>query len=481
MTKDQQPVVYCFRNDLRLSDNPGLLAAIDTGRPVVTCFILDQQTAGDWAMGAASRWWLHHSLQALSAATQAKGGRLVLRRGVWRQQVEEVAETVNAAAVYWAHSYEPDTAGPEDALHKYLSDKGIETRRFNSYLLRDPTGVQTQTGTPYKVFTPYWKTCLQLPAPSKPLAAPEAINGFSGELASDDLSSWKLLPTQPDWAGGMREMWEPGEEGASRRLHQFLESGVKDYRDARDNPAVDGTSRLSPHLHFGEISPRQVWHATQPKVHGATAAGANWFLRELGWREFSYHLLHHWPTLPEKPFREQYAGFPWRQDAEALTAWQKGQTGIPLVDAGMRQLWHTGWMHNRVRMVAASFLIKNLLIDWREGEDWFWDTLVDANLANNAAGWQWVAGSGADAAPYFRVFNPVSQSVKFDQQGDYLRQWLPELQRMPAKHIHAPWEASGQVLRDAGVELGKDYPEPLVDLKDSRRQALDAYQAIKKG
>ncbi len=480
MSDDQNPILYCFRNDLRLSDNPGLKAAIETGRPVVTCFILDQQTAGDWAPGSASLWWLHHSLDQLHSSLQKIGGSLILRRGVWHEELDSIAKEVDAAAVYWAHAPEPHEQEGESWLHETLEERQIETRRFNGYLLHAPDAVATKTGTPYKVFSPYWKACLALGDPPAPLDAPVAIQAWDGQVASEELASWKLLPTKPDWAGGMRDMWEPGEAGAQRRLQAFLKEAVKDYRTARDNPGIDGTSRLSPHLHFGEISPRQIWHAAKEKMKGDTKKGANWFLRELGWREFSYHLLHYWPTLPHKPFREQYEAFPWGSDKEALKAWQQGQTGVPLVDAGMRQLWHTGWMHNRVRMVVASFLIKNLLIHWREGEDWFWDTLVDANLGNNAASWQWVAGSGADAAPYFRIFNPVSQAEKFDPDGDYIRQWVPEISKLSNKHIHAPWEASDEVLQHAGIELDTDYPRPIVDLKQSRQRALDAYQKIKK-
>jgi deoxyribodipyrimidine photo-lyase len=345
----------------------------------------------------------------------------------------------------------------------------------------EPWRIKTRQGEPYKVFTPFWKALRAAMPPDRPLAAPEHVRGVMSGPESDRLDDWGLLPTMPDWAGGLREAWTPGEAGARARLEAFLEEGLDRYADGRDRPDRSGTSRLSPHLHFGEVSPRQAWHGAL----GAQASrdlperqvGA--FLRELGWREFCLHLLHHWPRLPVQAWRSDFAAFAWAEDRAGLSAWQAGRTGYPIVDAGMRELWRTGWMHNRVRMVAASFLVKHLLIPWQDGEAWFWDTLVDADLASNAANWQWVAGSGADAAPYFRIFNPVLQGRRFDPDGAYVRQWVPELGRLPANHVHAPWEAPAAVLEGAGVRLGIDYPHPLVDHKAARKRALAAFDAIR--
>ncbi|MGD8310060.1 MAG: deoxyribodipyrimidine photo-lyase, partial [Chromatiales bacterium] len=323
------------------------------------------------------------------------------------------------------------------------------------------------------VFTPFWKACLRRPPPAAPLAAPEKLPPCP-DVDSLALDALGLLPRIP-WDAGLRETWRPGEAGALRRLDGFCRKGLDAYADARERPAVVGTSRLSPRLHFGELSPRQVWwRAVREDSPGGEA-----FLRELGWREFAHHLLHHSPETLERPMDRRFEAFPWREDPEALRAWQSGRTGIPLVDAGMRELWHTGWMHNRVRMVVASLLTKNLRIHWLEGARWFWDTLVDADLANNTLGWQWVAGCGADAAPYFRIFNPVTQGQRYDPEGAYVRRWVPEIGRLPDRWVHRPWQAPEKVLREAGIRLGSDYPEPIVDLKESRREALAAYEQVK--
>lgn len=445
------------------------------------CFVLDQVTPGQWNYGGAGQWWLHQSLGVLQDNLKAAGGRLVLRKGVWAEQLLALADEVEAGAVYWSRMYEPYAAKAEQFLHGQLADKGIEVRRFGGYLLFEPEEVRTQQDEPYKVFTPFWKACLQRPEPRSPGGKPRKFDFYKGRLKSDSLKDWALLPTKPDWAGGFRESWKPGEKGAAAQLGKFIDAALIDYKEDRDIPALPGTSKLSPHLHFGEISPRQIWHRIQAVLAGNSRLqkGAESYLRELGWREFCYHLLHHWPDLPEQPFRQQFKAFPWRKDSKALRAWQQGQTGYPLIDAGMRQLWHTGWMHNRVRMIVASLLVKNLLVPWQHGEAWFWDTLVDADLANNAAGWQWVAGSGADAAPYFRIFNPVTQSEKFDPDGTYIKCWVPELAKLPARYIHAPWDAPESELMAAGVRLGKDYPLPIVDHKATRQRALDAYAKIK--
>jgi len=354
---------------------------------------------------------------------------------------------------------------------------GVRAASYNGALLREPWTVETKTGGPYKVFTPYWRAAGDAKADFNPLEAPSAINALKDAPRGDALTDWKLTPSTPDWASGFEDRWTPGEAGAREALTIFLRSRIDGYGEKRDIPGVTGTSRLSPHLHFGEISPRRIW--MNLKASKAPDEDAVKFRAELGWREFAHHLLHHFPDFPEANFQEKFDGFPWRDDKAAFNAWTRGRTGVPIVDAGMRELWATGWMHNRVRMITASFLVKNLLISWREGEAWFWDTLVDADLANNSAGWQWVAGSGADAAPYFRIFNPVSQGERFDPKGAYVRQWCPELEKLPNSLIHKPWTASRSELQDAGVRLGDTYPEPIVDLAETRKRALAAFETIK--
>lgn len=477
----QAPVIIWFRRDLRLSDHPALYKAAGTGAPVIPVFILDEEGAGRWKLGGASRWWLANSLRALQGDLEAKGSRLILRKGQVAEALAKLVEETGASAIYFTRGYEPYIVELESRLKRNLEKAGVECRRFGGHLLVEPEALRTSAGGPFKVFTPFYRACLAHDHPGAPTAGPRSLCAPRQWPASDELRDWELEPRKPDWARGIAERWMPGEAGARTRLADFLDIAIERYPVERDRPDLPATSQISPHLAFGEISPRQIWYAAaaaaqadERKERGATA-----FLRELYWREFSYHLLFHWPGLPQQPFRKDFAAMPWRQDADALVAWQKGLTGYPIVDAGMRQLWITGWMHNRVRMIAASFLTKHLLIPWQTGEAWFWDTLIDADLANNAASWQWVAGSGADAAPYFRIFNPVLQGQKFDSQGDYVRRYVPELGRLPAKHIHAPWDAPPDVLRKAGVSLGHDYPHPIVDHKEGRRRALTAYEAIK--
>lgn len=472
------PIIFWFRQDLRLRDHPGLCAAVATGRPLVPVYILDDDTPGDWRPGGASRWWLHHSLRALEAALETRGAKLLLRRGPAGEVLRELCDKSGAEAVYCTRQYEPWAAQLERALHDDLATRGVEVKRFPGNLLFEPGRVLNQSGEPFKVFTPFWRHCLRQPEPPLPLPAPKSLAGHQQRLASENLDDWGLTPRKPDWARTWRQHWHPGPEGAGDRLQAFLAAGVGDYDAGRNHPARACTSRLSPHLHYGEISPRMVWHAArrtggeQPALADEVAK----FLSELGWREFSHHLLHFFLSLPEAPFKSSFAAFPWRRDNEALRAWQRGHTGYPMVDAGMRELWQTGYMHNRVRMITASFLTKHLLLHWRHGEDWFWDTLVDADLANNAAGWQWVAGSGADAAPYFRIFNPATQGDKFDANGDYVRRWVPELAGLPDKYLHQPFAAPAQVLADAGVALGDTYPQPIVDHREARQAALAAYE-----
>ena len=474
------PIIYWFRQDLRLHDLPGLCAAAATGQPVLPVYLLDDDAAGERAPGAASRWWLHGSLAALAAEISETGGRLYLRRGDTLALLEELCKRTGASAVYCSRQYEPWAVALEERLHEALGAKGVTVRRYPGTLLFEPGSVLTQSGEPYKVFTPFWRACRKATPPKAPLERPASVNWQAPPDDGDNLKDWQLRPRQPDWAANWGDYWEPGSAGAHRRLQRFLEEAVDCYADDRDRPDRDGTSRLSPHLHAGDISPRTVWDAAQrvARGHGAAAKAVDKFLAELGWREFSYQLLSFFPTLGEKNFKADFDAFPWADDPEGLAAWQRGRTGYPLVDAGLRELWATGYMHNRVRMVAASFLTKHLRVHWREGEAWFWDTLVDADMANNCAGWQWVAGSGADAAPYFRIFNPVAQGEKFDPDGAYVRHWVPELAQLPDKYLNKPWEAPASVLRDAGVELDKDYPAPIVEHKAARQAALDAYGEI---
>ncbi|MCG8442345.1 MAG: DNA photolyase family protein, partial [Caulobacterales bacterium] len=405
MTSPDAPALLWLRHDLRLADHPALSAASAGGRAVVPVFILDDAAPGRWRMGGASRWWLHHSLAALGADLERLGSRLVLRRGATLPTLLALAAEAGAGELCVTRAYEPWAAALEGEVAEAGAAAGLRVRRFGGSLLFEPEAVATKSGEPFRVFTPFWRACQALDAPGPPRGRAKRLAAPSRWPASEPLESWELAPTAPDWAGGLRATWTPGEAGAQARLARFLDEAVAAYRGDRDRPDREGTSRLSPHLHFGEISPRRCWHAVRERMAREGASdGGEAFLRELGWREFSTSLIFHFPTLAEANFRAEFDAFPWRDDGEELEAWRRGRTGYPIVDAAMRELWETGWMHNRARMIAASFLIKHLLVDWREGEAWFWDTLVDADLANNAAGWQWTAGSGADAAPYFRIF-----------------------------------------------------------------------------
>ena len=476
--------LFLFQNDLRLNDNAGLAAACQSGQPVILLYILNEALPDgkNRAIGGAGRWWLHHSLRALADDIKTRGGRLILRRGRPLKILDEIIAEAGVNRLYFSRGYEPAARGLEEDIHARYHDR-IEVKRFAGHLLFEPEQIAQASGLPYKVFTPFWRACLAQaePRPAGPWPdKPPALNRIS--LASEALDSWRLAPRKPDWAAGLRAAWRPGERGAERALDRFLDGAVTDYGAGRNRPDRDGTSCLSPHLRFGELAPARIWQQTRARVKAQAAQkSALAFLRELGWREFSSHLLFHWPSLPEQPFRPEFADFPWTPDRAALTAWQRGRSGYPLVDAGMRQLWQTGWMHNRARMVTASFLVKHLLIHWREGEAWFWDTLVDADLANNVAGWQWVAGSGADAAPYFRIFNPILQGKKFDPEGVYVRKWAPELKKLPTQYLHEPWLAPASVLADADVRLGETYPRPLIEHAVGRERALAAFRRIKQG
>jgi deoxyribodipyrimidine photo-lyase len=473
MSNNIPPAIVWFRQDLRLADNPALTAAAKSG-PVICVFILDDDTPGAWKWGGASRWWLHHSLTRLKAALDANHVPLVLRRGQPETILIDLATATGAGAVYWNRLYEPYTVTRDTAIKAALTGAGIRAESFAASLLAEPWTVKSQGGGPFRVFTPFWKSTRAAVTVSRPGEIPR-FDAVPAAPESDRLEDWGLLPTMPDWASGLDETWTPGEAGAEARLAVFLDEAAEGYGERRDRPGVEGVSRLSPHLHWGEISARRIWYAVESRLGPAGEP----FLRQLAWRDFAHHLLWQFPELPEKPFNARFADFPWRDDAAHLRLWQQGRTGYPLVDAGMRELWRTGWMHNRVRLVTASFLVKHLLIPWRRGEDWFWDTLVDADLASNAMNWQWVAGSGADAAPYFRIFNPVIQGEKFDPDGVYVRRHVPELARLPSEWLHKPWLAPPEILARAGIVLGKTYPYPIVDHAVARDRALAALGEIR--
>ena len=475
-TAGDGPILVWLRKDLRLTDNPALEAAISTERPVIPLYILDE-TPEVRSMGAASLWWLDKSLAALGAEIEARGGRLILRRGKAAEVLDQMVAETSAAGVVWNRLYDKASIDRDAAIKADLRDRGLACESFNASLLNEPWTVKNGSGEGYKVFTPYWRAARELIGEVHVTPPPATLPAPTQQPGSDSLADWKLHPTKPDWSGGF-SMWTPGEAGAAERLESFLASKVQDY-DKRDIPGVEVTSRLSPHLHFGELGPRQVWVATRSAIAaGDVPAGqGEKFLSEVGWREFNHSILFHRPDITTANFRPEFDAFPWNRDDAAFEAWTRGQTGYPIVDAGMRELWTTGFMHNRVRMIVASFLIKHLLIDWRQGEAWFWDTLLDADLPNNVGNWQWVAGSGADAAPYFRIFNPISQGEKFDPNGVYVRRWVPELSNLPDRLIHSPWTAAAH-LTPAGK---RTYSRPIVDHGQARERALAAYQSLKGG
>jgi len=466
------PLIVWFRRDLRVADNPALYEAAKTRRPVICLYILE--TEKERELGGASQWWLHHSLQSLTRDLDALGAKLILRKGQAFRVLDRLIEETGADTIYWNRRYDLGPREIDSAIKADLTQRGLKVKSFRANLLSEPWAVKTKTDNYYKVFTPYWRAAQESLDTNEPLPAPTSIVQYLGDAKSETLESFALLPTSPDWASKMEPHWTIGSKGAAKSLEQFLKGPVANYPIDRDRPDRDGTSHLSPHLAFGEISPKQIWHACKDDL-----AKARKFLAEIGWREFSYVLLYHNPKLATENFKPAFNAFEWNNDDNHLRRWQHGLTGYPFVDAGMRQLWQTGWQHNRVRMVTASFLIKHLLIDWREGETWFHDTLLDADPASNAASWQWVAGSGADASPYFRIFNPFTQGEKFDPNGDYVRRFVPELKHMPNKFIHRPWEAPKFVLSEAGVKLGENYPPPIVDHKFARERALAAYKATR--
>ncbi len=471
MTKPS-PAILWYRQDLRVQDHPALNAAAG-GRPVVAVYVLDDESPGTWALGGAARWWLHHSLASLDRGLRARGGRLVLRRGVAAVVIPALAQEVGAAEVHAGRMHEPWAREADAVMADALLGVGASLTLHRTSTLFDLDAVRTKTGGVYGVYTPFARTARTM-VPEPTVAAPEHLAG--PRVPSDALADWALLPTKPDWSGGFH--WQVGEDAAHARLAAFLDRAVHGYDTTRNLPGQPGTSMVSPHLHWGELSPGQVWHTARQAAQ-QTGQGLDVYLGEILWREFSAYLLWHHPHLPEQPLRPEFARLPVRHEPAELRAWRRGLTGVPIVDAGMRQLWQLGWMHNRVRMIAASFLVKQLLLPWQDGSAFFWDTLVDADLASNSASWQWIAGCGTDNSPFFRVFNPVTQGEKFDPDGKYVRQWVPELARLPDAVLHQPWAAPADVLTAAGVVLGETYPRPLVELGPARQRALDAFKALR--
>lgn len=463
--------IVWFRQDLRIADNPALHKASEDGN-VIPIYILDDENAGEEKIGAASRVWLHHALVSLN---ESLNGHLNVYIGRAEDILSELCEKHNPKGVYWNRAYEPWRISRDKKIKERLNKINIQVESFNGSLLWEPWDVLKSDGTPYKVFTPYYrKGCLSAQTPRAPLSVPntEYAEGKFGGVTINDL---KLLP-DIDWDKQMMPHWDISETGAMNRLNHFMDDGITDYKQGRNFPARDNVSRLSPYLHFGQISPHQIWHET---LNREPNGNIDTFQSELGWREFSHSLLYYFPDLPSEPLQKKFTNFPWMENDVHLVAWQTGMTGYPIIDAGMRELWQTGYMHNRVRMIVGSFLVKNLLLHWHYGESWFWDCLFDADLANNSASWQWIGGCGADAAPYFRVFNPITQGENFDPDGTYTRKYCPELKHLPDKYLFKPWEAPAHILKQANVVLGTTYPKPIVDIKLSRERALEAFQSIK--
>ncbi|AWM89116.1 deoxyribodipyrimidine photo-lyase [Microvirga sp. 17 mud 1-3] len=475
------PALVWFRDDYRLADNPALSAAVESGASLLCFAIIDESSQGLRPIGSAARWWLHGSLHALDRSLRGLGSRLVLFRGPAEGVMRRLAETANPSGVFWNRRYQAAEIAIDSAVKADLSGGGIAVRSFNGRLLHEPWQIQNQAGRPYRVFTPYLRAVAARPI-TAPLPRPKGLKPGQWPSAalesSVSLADLRLEPTHPDWAAPFSAIWCRGEDGARDRLTEFLEEDLGGYAVRRDFPAAEATSRLSPHLRFGEISPRQIWHAAKMRGDGSESHVAK-FLSEVVWRDFCHQQLYDDPDLATAPSDPRFEGFRWADGLTSLIAWQKGRTGYPIVDAGMRQLWQAGWMHNRVRMIVGSFLVKHLLTDWRHGEAWFWDTLLDADAANNAFNWQWIAGSGPDSSPFHRIFNPVTQGEKFDPDGAYIRAYVPELAGLPAPHIHKPWEAPREILQQAGIVPGKTYPLPIVDHAAARERALDAYRALR--
>lgn len=476
MSMTPKTALVWFRRDLRLDDHPALLAALDSCEHIVPVYIDDRAAQGDWTPGEASDWWLHHSLASLQDALEAKGSPLVIREGEALEVLRKLIEESGASEVHWNRLYEPWTRERDTTVKQALEADGLTVCSHNGSLLTEPWAVMTKTGTPYKVFTPYWRAAKPMAASAEPEDAPVALTPPKTPLHSQTLQSLGLLP-DIRWDKGIEATWQPGERAAAEQAQRFAIDAASNYDEARNLPGIDGVSRLSPHLHFGELSIRRLWQIITS--HTPESDGREVYLSELGWREFSHYALFHFPDTTDQPMNPKFRHFEWREDPAQLKAWQDGQTGIPIVDAGMRQLWQTGWMHNRVRMIVASFLVKNIRTHWLHGARWFWDTLVDADLPANTLGWQWSAGCGVDAAPYFRIFNPVSQGERFDPEGDYVRKWVPEVAGLPKKYVHAPWKLPAKDAERLGFELDRDYAAPIADLKTSRESALSAFKALK--
>ena len=478
----ESPVIVWYRRDLRIQDNLALNAALQREVPVIAVYIHDEPGEGRWKSGRASLSWLHYSLLSLADSFKEKKSELLIFEGDSLTVLNSLIAKTGATSVYWNRRYEPEIIKRDSSIKTELSSQGIDVKSFNGSLLHEPHTIANKSGLPFQVFSPFWKHCLTLDKDAAVECTTKVFKHYSGTLKGVKIETLGLLPDR-GWDKSFYINWTPGEVSARDRLKKFLSVSAAEYKDQRNFPAVAGTSGMSPHLHFGEISPRQIWKACLGLVAGDFSSlnrGITHFISEVGWREFAYHLLFHFPHTPTKALRSEFNHFPWNDDAAGLKAWKKGMTGYPIVDAGMRELWTTGWMHNRVRMIVGSFLVKDLLLDWREGADWFWDKLIDADLASNTMGWQWVSGSGADAAPYFRIFNPILQAQKFDAEGVYIRKWVPEISKLPNTFLHQPWTAPLGVLESAGIKLGRDYPKPIVDHGEARYAALEALKKIKK-
>lgn len=475
--KTAAPVVVWFRKDLRLDDNAALAAAADTGRPVIPLYIREPEAAGTGPLGAAQAWWLHHALASLARDLEKAGSPLVLRSGAAAGVLRKFVPETGADTLYWNRRHDPAGISIDKEIKRVFKAEGLDVHSFSGQLLHDPTRLLTGEKKPYRVYTPFWKALEREGEPPEPIEAPKHIKAPTKAPPSEMLDDWKFLPVKPDWAASFKDIWAPGEAAARERLDDFVDGAIAGYKVDRDHPALDATSRMSPYLALGEISPARIWHATRGLK--APADDVIHFRKELAWREFCHHLHFHFPALAEKNWNERFDDFPWEKAGKHFRLWTQGMTGYPIVDAGMRQLWKHGWMHNRVRMITASFLIKHLMIDWRHGEKWFRDTLVDADAASNPANWQWVAGAGADASPFFRIFNPILQGEKFDPDGTYVRAFVPELEHLDAAFIHKPFDAPAGVLKEANIELGTTYPKPIVDHAKARERALAAYKSLK--
>ena len=472
------PVIVWFRKDLRLRDHPGLHAAMLAGQKIIPVFIWDSEEGGQWSPGASSRWWLHHALKSLAKEIKGLGGQLILKKGKASEILPLLARENHAGKVFYSRTYDPYSIATQESVEEALDDARVETESFNSSLLQEPWEMKNGTGKPFQVFTPYWRKSRPIIYREPAVYETSKLPFVPHLLPSDSLESLALLPVH-SWHQKLESHWFVSEDAAHQQLERTVHEVTRSYATRRNHPAVDGTSRLSPYLAWGLISPRQICHRVLQADTVGSHRGENKFLVEIGWREFSYHLLYHFPSIPDQPLRAKYASFPWIEDKTNLKRWQFGNTGYPMVDAGMRQLDETGWMHNRVRMIVASFLVKHLLLSWNDGARWFWDTLVDADLASNTQGWQWAAGCGADAAPYFRIFNPITQGEKFDSRGEYTKRWIPQLESLPSKWTFRPWEAPAEILETHGVDLGGNYPEPCIDHSEGRTRALAALATLK--